>query len=161
MRTRNVTWSDCGLRIVAFDAAPLGQVEIQEHHIGADRWDYGESLLAITSRRHDSHVRQEVKQTADALAHQGLVLDETNGNRARTAPSGTWRVSENPAPRRDSTARVPPTSSRRSRIPLSRAPKRTDSTPRPSSRARTLTPSPSSLTTSQRRVAYGLHVRRR
>ena len=90
----------------------------------------------------DADVVGQFQQRAHALAHQGLIVHEANGN--HRAPSrGRKTSSAKPRAISSATERWPPYSERRSRMPRRPLPSVVSSLPRPSSRARRAMPSSS------------------
>ena len=100
-------------------------------------------LDAVGGLGHDADLVGQFEQRADTLAHQGLVVDQTDRNLGDawsaavivSPPAAAMRPARNPGRAPVVMFRRPPICARRSRMPVRPLPWRNRSAPRPSSRA--------------------------
>src|SRR5581483_2373828 len=95
------------------DAVAARHAEVHQDDLGAQPFDERDRLLAVGGAADDLEVGQQPEQRREPLAHDTLVVGEDDGRHA-----GTHSSTRNPAPVAPAES-VPPSSSARSRIPVS------------------------------------------
>jgi hypothetical protein len=121
------------------DTVELGHAQVHEHHIGFVAGDGGEGLVAVRDVGDDLEVGLPLEHAAQAVAHDGVVIDDQDTNRHGAWISATRVV---PPPGVLSTSSLPPSAARRLVSP---------SRPAPPAEAAGSNPAPSSVTVSTTR----------
>src|SRR5690606_16072902 len=127
------------------DAVVAGHAQVQQHHVGAGRGDDVEGGASVVGLADHFDVG-DLQQGADALAYEGLVVDDHDAGHV----AGTRAVTRKPS--RPSMLTSPSRASNRSTRPRSPLPSTGAVAPRPSSVAVRRTTSPS--------VAMSIHSSR-
>jgi hypothetical protein len=105
------------------DAVHSRELQVEQHHVGPQALGERQGLLARPDRADDAEVRLVLQDSHQALADDGMVVDDQDTDHAgprssgRSGGSGTVATTVVPRPGRLAMRNVPPSSRARSRIP--------------------------------------------
>src|SRR5882757_1776703 len=118
-----------------FEPVSLWEVHVKEHHIRPGFGDNTQCFIPIFCLSYNINVVHHLQECLDSLTHEGLIFDEADPNHAVPPERGIHAVSRKPLVGCVSISSLPPTCSRRSRMPIKPCPGCTSLEPRPSSLA--------------------------
>ena len=95
-----------------------GHPQVHQHDVGRARDREPHRLFAVRRRADDLDARQQVEQHRQPLAHDALVVGKQDPDRIVVGHAGRYSSTRNPSAVGAAASR-PPSSSARSRIPVS------------------------------------------